>query len=91
VDTVGGVLTEDTVEQAMDEVSQSGGTSPNLLVTTYAIQRKFANDLKADRQFVNPTTLNAGFKGITVSSTTGELTLTADRDAPDGKVWGLAD
>lgn len=90
VDSVGGVLTEGVIEEAMDEVAQTGGNVPNLLVSTYAIQRKFANDLKADRQFVNPTVLRAGFKGIEISSTTGTMTMTADRDAPDGKVFGLS-
>jgi hypothetical protein len=86
---VGGILTEDLIEETMSEIADTGASVPNLVVTTPQILRKIASDLKADRVFNEPTVLKAGFRGVVVQTPWGDVTLTSDRDCPTGFVFFL--
>lgn len=88
-DNLGGVLTEDAVETVMAEISMTGATVPDLVITTPEILRSIAALIKATRVLNDPTELKAGFKGVLIQTPWGDVTLTSDRDCPAGTVWFL--
>lgn len=89
VDSSGGLLTEDAIQEAVDESDMSGAGLVDLVVTTHAIRRKFGADLKAAGTTFNQVDLVGGFKAVSIATESGELKLTTDRDVPDGNVFGL--
>lgn len=90
VEALSGVWTEDAVQTVLMEIAQTGASTPDLSVTTPEILKYAGNVLKTDRQFVDLTvTLPGGFKGVSVQSPWGDITLTSDRDCPVGQEFFL--
>lgn len=83
--------TTDTIlEQAMDEVHIESGEDLNLFITTAGVRRNFASSLKSLKRFNDTVDLKGGFKGLSVTTGRGEVTLTDDRDAPSNIAFGLS-
>jgi hypothetical protein len=81
--------TDTLIETLLDEVTIESGETPDLLIGNYGVGRAFANGLKDQKRFVNTVDLKGGFKGLSVSSTSGEAVFTTDRDAPAKKLFAL--
>jgi hypothetical protein len=87
VSNVGGVLTEDVIAATMSEISMTGASVPDLVITTPEILRNIAQQLRADRVLNDPVTLKGGYKGVVIQTPWGDVTLTSDRDCPAGTCW----
>lgn len=93
VDSNSGVLRSpsDTLfEKVIDEVSIESGSVPDLLVSTAGVSRAFANTLKDQKRFTNTVDLKGGFKALSVSTGTGDLKFTWDRDCPAHTAFALS-
>ena len=81
--------TDSLFEAVIDDIEIASGEHPNLIVTSHGVRRAYGDGLKAQKRFSNTTELKGGFKAVTVETPSGEIALTADRDAPSGKAFVL--
>lgn len=84
-DMGGAVITEEDVQELLDEVDILSGTRPNTMITSHIIRRKLANLLMADRRFVNEMTYRGGWKAVEVAG----YPLLADKHCPQDKLFAL--
>lgn len=86
-DNLGGVLTEDAIAEVMSEISMTGASTPNLVVTTPEILRTIATALRQKSVFNDPTVLKGGFTAVKVQTPWGDVDITSDHDCPAGTAW----
>lgn len=89
VDASGGDLSDDLLEEVLDNVDIASGEFPQIAVTTHGVIRTYAAGLKDNKRFNDTVVLKGGFKAASITTPAGELTLMRDRDAPDGKLFLL--
>ncbi len=84
-------LTDSALEEALDEIAIAGGTDPNLVISTHAIVRSYANSLKTLKRFEGESLqLKGGWKATSVSTGRNEVALTPERDATESTVFILS-
>lgn len=81
--------TDNLFENVIDEIFLDSGQAPTFIVTTPAVRRNYASQLKAQKRFTDTTTLKGGFSALTVDAGTVSLPLAIDRDAPSNKAFVL--
>jgi hypothetical protein len=86
---VGGSFTEAAVEKAVDAVDIASGEFPSLGVTSHGVRRAAAAVLQSNKRIVNTTDLKGGYSAIAIDTPQGTFKLTADRDCPNGTLFGL--
>ena len=87
VSAVGAVPTDSVFEVALDEISQTAGEDADLIITSFAGSRAYANTLKTQKRFPNSCDLKGGFKGISVSTPRGEVALWSERHCLDSVAY----
>ena len=81
--------TDNLFESVIDEIFLDSGQAPNFIVTTPAVRRNYAAQLKAQKRFTDTTTLKGGFSALTVDAGNVSLPLAVDRDCPSNKAFLL--
>lgn len=69
-----------------DTIKQRGGKT-TLMLTTYGVRRAYANLLQQQRQYVNTSTFEGGYKGLAYTTPDGDIPMVVDRMAPKGTAW----
>lgn len=76
-------LTDALAATLIDEVGIAAGQpAGSLFVAPHGVGRTFAGTLTSIKRFNDTVDLKGGWKGLSVSSVSGEATLVADKDAP---------
>jgi hypothetical protein len=83
-DTTTSTLTSDALVQNMNQVNIAGGDL-SLMISSYGMQRKLFGLLQSQVRYVDPMTIEGGFKTLDFNG----KPFTADRDAPFGKIYLL--
>lgn len=83
-------LTENLLSKALHKNQIAGGSDIELFVTSDGAERAYAAQLQAEKRFPNTLDLKGGYKAISISAGGKEVGLLWDRDAPNGRVFGLA-
>jgi len=73
-------LTLDLMQQASDEAEIDGGRI-SLIISNYALRRKYADMLVADKRYVNRLTLDGGFSALEYSAGGEPIPFVVDRHA----------
>ena len=81
--------TDNLFESVIDEIFLDSGQAPDFIVTTPAVRRNYAAQLKAQKRFTDTTTLKGGFSALTVDAGNVSLPLAVDRDCPSNKAFLL--
>ncbi len=92
VDANGGTnraATDNLFESVIDEIFLDSGQAPDFIVTTPAVRRNYAAQLKAQKRFTDTTTLKGGFSALTVDAGNVSLPLAVDRDCPSNTAFLL--
>jgi len=89
-DSAGGNATELKFQKAMDKTRIQSGQDISMILTTDGVYRNYFAQLQASKRYANTQTLNGGFEALTVSSGRGPVSLSWDRDCPDGTAIGLS-
>lgn len=86
-DANGAAFSEDTGQQVVDGVGQSGNGEVELIITTRGVRRRYVNTLKSQKRFndKDAVTLRGGFKAILFN----EMPLVFDDDCPKGNMYFL--
>lgn len=84
-DTAGGALTIDNMQKIWNQVVLSGGGPPELILTTYGLQRAYFNLLQAQVRYLNPMELKSGYTALDFNN----RPLVADPDAKFGSIFFL--
>jgi hypothetical protein len=86
-DAGGAAFSEDTGQQVIDAVGQTGNGEVELMITTRGIVRRYANTLKSHKRFndAQSTTLRGGFKALLFN----DQPMVIDDDCPRGTMWFL--
>ena len=74
--------TDNLFETVIDDIFLESGMAPDFIVTTPAVRRNYAAQLKAQKRFTDTTTLKGGFSALTVDAGNVSLPLAVDRDCP---------
>lgn len=79
-------------QRAMDRVHLRSGSDIDLLIASHACVRAYAASLVSQKRYSadKEVTLKGGFAGISVNAGRGSVVLTAERDCPDGTVFGIS-
>lgn len=88
-DTSGGIPNDVKFEVALDNIKIEGGEDANLIMTTNGVSRAYGASLQSQKRFQNTLELKGGFKAISVTTVSGEVGLTWDRDVPEGTAFVL--
>jgi hypothetical protein len=83
-------ITETLLGRALHANQIAGGSDIELFVTSDGVERAYAGVLQANKRFPNTLDLKGGYKAISVSAGGHEVGLLWDRDAPNGRIFGLA-
>jgi hypothetical protein len=85
VDAAGAAFSEDSGQQIIDAVDQTGNNEVEALITTHGIIRRYANTLKAQKRFNDAESmkLRGGFKALLFN----EMPMIKDVDCPKGTMW----
>lgn len=83
------LLTDELIEETVDEVEIESGVVPSFAVTSHAARRKFAAGLKSQRRYADTADLKGGFKGLSVDVGNHSVTLMAERDCPEDTLFLL--
>ena len=81
--------TDNLFESVIDEIFLDSGQAPDFIVTTPAVRRNYAAQLKAQKRYTDTTTLKGGFSALTVDAGNVSLPLAVDRDCPSNKAFLL--
>ena len=81
--------TDNLFEQVIDDIMLDGGYAPNFIVTSPAVRRNYASQLKAQKRFMNTIDLKGGFSAVSVDAGNVSIPLATDRDAPSNKAFVL--
>ena len=81
--------TDNLFESVIDEIFLDSGQAPTFIVTTPAVRRNYAAQLKAQKRFTDTTTLKGGFSALTVDAGNVSLPLAVDRDCPSNTAFLL--
>lgn len=86
-DAGGNAFAEDTGQQVVDTIDQTGNGEVEFLITTHGIVRRYSNQLKALKRFndTNSVTLRGGFKALLFN----EMPMIKDVDCPKGTMFFL--
>lgn len=76
---------EDLVQATLDEVELRTGNKMNFLVTTNALRRKFASNLRSITSNIDVANLKGGFKALSFNG----IPLYGDKFVPDGVLYML--
>uniref|UniRef100_A0A6H1ZDK4 Putative capsid protein n=1 Tax=viral metagenome TaxID=1070528 RepID=A0A6H1ZDK4_9ZZZZ len=81
-------LTLNLMDTMFDSVEENAGKDygPDLVLTTRALRREYADLCRADRRYVNTMVLDGGWKAIDYNG----IPLTVDNDAIDGEIYFLS-
>ena len=80
-------LTLNLMDKMFDTTEEKAGKDygPDLVLTTRALRREYADLCRADRRYVNTMVLDGGWKAIDYNG----IPLTVDNDAIDGEIYFL--
>ena len=81
--------TDNLFETVIDDIFLESGQAPDFIVTTPAVRRNYASQLKAQKRFTDTTTLKGGFSALTVDAGNVSLPLAVDRDCPSNSAFLL--
>lgn len=86
-DAAGNAFSEDTGQQVVDAVDQTGNGEVEFIITTHGIVRRYSNQLKSLKRFNDrdSVTLRGGFKALLFN----EMPMIKDVDCPKGLMWFL--
>jgi len=89
VDSTAAAISDARIEQALDEISISRGDTASVIgFGSHRVLRAYSATLTTLKQFTNTIDLKGGFKGLMVGSGgSGEVALTAVRDAPENSIY----
>lgn len=78
-----------TMQQILDLSEENAQGRPNLIITDYGVRRSYINELSADRRYIATETLKlpGGFTALEYNGGADPLPVTADRYAPQNKMW----
>ncbi len=76
-------LTLDVMQQAFDSPWEVAGLSPDLILTTTSLRRKYVDVAVADRRIVNTMKLDGGFDAVEFNG----KPMVVDTDAIDGEMY----
>jgi len=89
-DDIAGILTENDIMTALDNIIITSGESVNLAVTSHGVIRAFHAQLQSQKRYVGEAdTLKGGIKGLAVSSGTQQVALMSDRFCPESTLFLL--
>jgi hypothetical protein len=88
-DEAGATLTDELLEEALDEVDIVSGEQPDIIVTSHGVVRTYAAALKDNKRFTNTVQLKGGFSAVSIDTPAGSINLMRDRDVPDGMAFIL--
>jgi len=86
-DAGGGQFAEDTGQQVVDTIDQTGNGEVEFLVTSHGVVRRYANTLKSQKRFNDEksVTLRGGFKALLFN----EMPMIKDVDCPKATMFFL--
>ena len=80
--------TDNVFETMMDDIFIEGGVDPDVIWTTFGVQRNYAAQMKTQRRFDSqPVTLAGGFQAPSVSTPRGTIGFMVDRFCPEGTAF----
>ena len=89
-DAVDGILTENDIMTALDNIIITSGQAVNLAVTSHGVIRAFHAQLQSQKRYVGESdTLKGGIKGLAVSSGSQQVALMSDRFCPESTLFLL--
>lgn len=82
--------TDTVFEKVMDDIFISGGVDPDMILTTFGVQRNYAAQLKSQKRFDSPPTkLAGGYEAPSVTTPRGTIAFMVDRFCPENKAFVL--
>ncbi len=78
-----GDVTNDNIQEILDNTEEFGGSQPNLLIASYAARRAYLEYLRTNCLNVNHQQIEAGFSSITFNG----IPLYVEKFAPDDSVF----
>jgi hypothetical protein len=78
-----GALTELAMQKMQDDIEQAGNGKPNVIYTSYGVNRAYQDMLTAQRSFTNTMTMDGGVKKLTFNG----LPILVDKYCPAGVMW----
>lgn len=81
--------TETLFEQALHDSEIAGSDGIEMFVTEHGVYRAFAAQLSSQKRFTNSVDLKGGYKGLDISAGGEPVALTADKDCPANKAFGI--
>jgi hypothetical protein len=83
--------TDNVFETVMDDIFVSGGVDPDMLLTSFGVQRNYAAQLKTQKRFDSPPTkLAGGFEAPSVTTPRGTIGFMVDRFCPENTAFVLS-
>lgn len=82
---VTGEITEDKLQEAIDNVEMNSGNKINFILCSMAVRRALQKQLSANRYFSDTATLDGGYNAITFNG----IPVVADRFCPEGTMYLL--
>lgn len=81
--------TETLFEQAIEDVNFESDIDPDCVITSRGVRRNYAAQLEAQKRYTTPTTLEGGWKVLTVSAGNADCHIYVDNNAPSNAAWFL--
>ncbi len=82
---VSGTITEDKLQEAIDNVEMNSGNKVNFILCSMAVRRALQKALSANRYFSDTANLEGGYNAITFNG----IPVVADRFCPEGTMYLL--
>jgi len=82
-------LTLDLMQQTFDECEEIGQATPTILLTSYAVRRKYLDLLVPDRRYTGANTyeLDGGFRAVDYN----DVPMVVDKDCPEATIMMLSE
>lgn len=82
---VNGEISEDKLQEAIDNVEMNSGNKINFILCSMAVRRALQKQLSANRYFTDTATLDGGYNAITFNG----IPVVSDRFCPEGSMYLL--
>ncbi|MGN0818997.1 MAG: phage major capsid protein [Christensenellaceae bacterium] len=80
-----GEITENVIQQVIDELDESNGSRINFIVCSSGVKRAFVNHLNTYKRNIDVMDLQGGFKALSYNG----IPIVSDRFCPDGTMYLL--
>lgn len=80
--------TDSVFEKTMDDIFVAGGVDPDMILTSFGVQRNYAAQLKTQKRFDSPPTkLAGGYDAPSVTTPRGTIAFMVDRFCPENTAF----